>query len=146
MSTTTRFVDESLVDGLPDAPRLVGSACRGCGTVTFPAQGSCPRCAGVDVERTPLATAGTLWSYTIQGFPPKEPFLGAVDRKFRPFGVGYVDLGNVIVETRIVTDDLSALRIGMPVHLVLEPFFTDGDGTTHVTYAFATGEAPSESK
>ena len=116
------------LDGVLVDDQLVGSRCTACGAVTFPAQGSCPRCTSRDVETHPLATTGTLWTWTVQGFPPKEPYLGA-DQPFEPYGVGYVDLGAVLVETRLV-GDLTALRIGAPVELVVEPFF---DG---VTFAF----------
>jgi uncharacterized OB-fold protein len=89
------------------------------------------------VERHELATTGTLWTFTIQGFPPKSPYLEA-DRPFRPYGVGYVDLGGaVLVESRLVADDLAALRIDMPMELVLEPFHRDEAGEDIVTFAFA---------
>jgi uncharacterized OB-fold protein len=126
--------------------RLVGSACRGCGTATFPAQASCPRCTGADVEERPLATRGTLWTYTVQRFPPKEPYRGEV-AGFRPFAVGYVELPDgVLVESRLVVDDVDepdALRIGQEVALVAEPVFRDDEGRQVVTYAFAPGRARS---
>ena len=147
MTTATpvrnRFIDTTLVTGYPDATALVGSQCRGCSTVTFPSQPSCPRCAGVDTAPIELATTGTLWSYTIQGFVPKTPYLGA-DQRFRPFGVGYVDLGGqVLVESRLVADDLATLRIAMAMQLVLEPFHTEDDGTTVHTFAFTPTESSS---
>ena len=64
--------------------------------------------------------------------------MGVTDRTmFKPFGVGYVELeGQVIVETRIVTEDLDSLKIGLPMSLVLETF-ERGDGEGAVTsYAF----------
>jgi uncharacterized OB-fold protein len=120
--------------------RLIGSACRRCGTVTFPAQGSCPRCTGVDVEERLLATRGTLWTYTVQRFPPKEPYRGDV-AGFRPYAVGYVELPDgVLVESRLVVDDVDepgALRIGQAMELVAEPVFVDEHGRQVVTFAFA---------
>jgi uncharacterized OB-fold protein len=130
-----RFVDDSLVEGVPDDPVLVGSRCRTCGTVAFPSQASCPRCTGLDVERYPLARRGTLWSFTTQRFAPKPPYLAA-NAAFRPFGVGYVELdGKVRVESRLIADDLESLRIGMPMELTLEAFHDDGDRAV-VTFAF----------
>jgi uncharacterized protein len=132
------LVDEGLFTG-PEELRLVGSACRACGTVTFPAQGSCPRCAGVDVERRPLATRGTLWTYTVQRFPPKPPYRGPVDG-FRPYAVGYVALPDgVLVEGRLVVDDVDrpgSLQIGQEMELVAEPVFRDDEDRQVVTYAF----------
>jgi uncharacterized OB-fold protein len=123
-----RFVDDSLTEGLPDDPVLVSSRCRTCGTVAFPWQASCPRCADLDVERYPLSRQGSLWSFTTQRFAPKTPF--------RPFGVGYVELdGKVRVESRLIADDLRSLRIGMPMELTLDAFHDDG-GQSVLTFAF----------
>ena len=134
---SARLVDPDLFDGYPDALALAGSRCNACGAVTFPAQLSCARCTSTDVARHPLATTGTIWGYTIQGFPPKTPYLAA-EATFTPFGVGYVELGGeVLVETRIVSDALDRLHIGMPVELVLEPFHHDADGTAVLTFAFS---------
>jgi uncharacterized OB-fold protein len=117
--------------------RLIGSTCRTCGTVTFPAQASCPRCTGVEVEPRPLATRGTLWTWTVQRFPPKEPYRGDVDA-FRPYAVGYVELPDgVLVESRLIVDDLGSLRIGQEMDLVAEPVFRDDQGRQVVSYAFA---------
>ena len=115
-------------------PRLLGSRCSKCETVTFPRQGSCPRCTSVDVREWQLATRGTLWTWTIQCFPPKSPpYAGAADA-FEPFGVGYVELpGEVRVEARLTVADPARLRIGMPMELVLLPA-PGGDGV--MTFAF----------
>ena len=57
---------------------------------------------------------------------------------FRPFVVGYVDLGGeVLVESRIVTADPAALRIGEQVRLTTEAFTPAGD---LFTYAFTPTE------
>jgi uncharacterized OB-fold protein len=141
-----RLLGEGVVDGLPDAPHLVGSACRSCHAVTFPAQGSCNRCTATDVERHPLATTGTLWGFTVQGFPPKEPYVQA-RAPFTPFGVGYVDLGGeVLVEARLVARDPERLRVGQPMVLVLEPLTVDGTGEVVLTYAFTPAEAEGRPK
>jgi uncharacterized OB-fold protein len=47
----------------------------------------------------PLARTGTLWTYTVQGFRPKSPYDGP--EEFSPYAVGYVDLGEVLVESRL---------------------------------------------
>ncbi len=130
--------DELLV-GAPDRPRLLGSRCTRCGTVTFPVQGSCPRCTSTEVERCELATRGTLWTWTIQGFPPKDPYPVAPD-DFVPYGVGYVELpGEVRVEARLTTADPERLRIGMPMRLTTVP--RPGGAEGQAIYAFAPEEA-----
>lgn len=112
-------------------PRLIGGRRKNDGRIVFPMpEGD----AGEAYQQVSLSRTGTLWSWTIQGFEPKEPYAGP--KPFRPFGVGYVELpGEVIVETRLTTTE--GLRIGMPVELVIEDF--DGGRST---FAFApVGEA-----
>ena len=134
-----RAIHDGLFTWPADEPRLIGSKCADCGTVTFPAQDSCPKCCGQSVARHLLARRGTLWSWTIQGFPPKAPpYAGPVTPdRFQPFGVGYVELaGEVIVETRLTENDPDKLAIGMTMELVIEPFDTDAPNGPVVTYAF----------
>ena len=60
-------VADDLIAGTADEPQLIGSACRRCGTVTFPRQDSCPKCTAQDVEARHLSRHGTLWTWTVQG-------------------------------------------------------------------------------
>ena len=83
---------------------------------------------------------GKLWTWTIQGFPPKAPpYIGDADPKtFRAFSVGYVELpGEVKVEARLSEADPEKLKIGMEMELVIVPLTTDADGNEIVTFAFA---------
>lgn len=118
-----------------DPPRLAGSRCGHCGTVTFPAQTSCAKCAEEDMALVELADRGTLWTWTVQTFEPKAPYR-VPDTGFAPYGVGYVDLGEVIVESRLLGDP-AGFRIGMPMRLTLLPLWPGPDGSPVVTYAFA---------
>ena len=131
------MIARPVADGLftwpTDDPRLIGSRCRACGVVTFPAQASCPACTSLAVEERLLGRTGTLHTWTVQGFRPKPPYAGP--EEFEPYGVGYVELpGEVLVEARLTVADPDRLRIGMPVELVIVPF---GD---RVTYAFAPSD------
>jgi uncharacterized protein len=121
-----------------DEPRLIGSRCTACGAVAFPRQASCSRCTGEAMEDTLLDRRGTLWTWTIQGFPPPvPPYVGPVGDRFEPFGVGYVELpGQVKVETRLTESDPAKLRIGMAMELVIVPITTDDAGNEVVTFAF----------
>lgn len=124
-------IAEGLFAGPVDAPHLLGSACRACGVVVFPAQGSCPRCTGTDVEVRALGRRGTLWSWTVQCFRPTAPPYAGPE-EFEPFGVGIVELpGEVRVTGRLTVSDPDELRIGMEMETVLVPF------NDRVTYAFA---------
>ena len=110
-----------------------------CSTFAFPAQSSCQRCACTNTEPTELANRGTLWTWTVQGFPPKSPpYKGDADpATFTPFGVGYVELpGQVKVEARLTESDPTKLHIGMDMEMVLEPIAKDASGNDIVTFAF----------
>lgn len=119
-------IEPSLFASL-DPPRLAGARCASCGTVTFPALTGCAKCAGSDMAPVELADHGTLWTFTVQGFEPKAPYR-APEGGFVPYPVGYVDLGDVVVEARLVD---AAPEIGATMRLTLLPLWDDV-----VTYAF----------
>lgn len=127
-------VDAALFASL-DPPRLAGSRCSACATVTFPAQDGCPRCADGEMATIELPDRGTLWTWTVQSFEPKAPYRAPVTG-FEPYSVGYVDLGEVIVESRLVGDP-TAFDVGARMTLTLLPLWDDADGSSVVTYAFA---------
>lgn len=84
-----------------------------------------------------LPDRGTLWTFTTQSFPVKEPYIGPTDDDFVPYTVGYVQLDDVVtVEARLTEPDPEKLRIGMDMELVVIPFATDDDGTEVRTFAF----------
>jgi uncharacterized OB-fold protein len=130
-------VDPALFSSL-DPPRLAGARCSSCGTVTFPAQAGCAKCAGTDLVAVELADQGTLWTWTVQAFEPKAPYR-APEGGFVPYGVGYVDLGDVIIESRLLGDP-GRFEIGMPMALTLLPVPPSPDGAPVVSYAFAPAE------
>jgi uncharacterized OB-fold protein len=77
-----------------------------------------------------------LWSFTVQGFEPKTPYIRP-EAGFEPYGVGYIELpGEIKIEARLTENDTSRLHIGMPMELVVVPFARDGDEEL-LTYAFA---------
>lgn len=136
MSLAVTPVDAALFASL-EPLRLAGSRCADCGTVVFPAAGSCPRCSTGTVSAHALPDRGTVWTWTVQGFQPKPPYV-APPGAFSPFAVGYVDLGDVLVEGHLLVDR-EQLRIGLPVRLTLEPVW-ESDGGPVVTYAFELDE------
>jgi len=134
--TNTQPIADHLFTWPADAPRLIGGQCAACGAVAFPRPDSCSRCTSAEIAERLLDRRGTLWSYTVQRFQPKEPYAGP--EPFEPYGVGYVELPDgVIVESRLTTADPDELEIGAPMELVIEPFSTRPDGTQTVTFAFA---------
>ena len=120
-----------------EEPQLIGGRCTECDAVTFPRTGSCARCGSTEVAEHLLPRRGTLWTFTTQGFLPKEPYAGGETAEtFQPYGVGLVQLGDEVkVEARLTTADVDVLRIGMEVELVIVPFRDDV-----VTFAFAPVE------
>ena len=110
-----------------DPPRLAGARCSNCGTVTFPAATGCAKCGGSELAPVELADHGTLWTYTVQDFEPKAPYR-TPQGGFVRYPVGYVHLGDVVIEARLIDD---APAIGAPMRLTLLPLWDDV-----VTYAF----------
>ena len=88
-------------------PQLIGSRCGGCGATTFPVQLHCPKCSASQMSEVKLPRRGTLVAWTTQGFPPGAPYKGPTGKDFVPFGVGLVQLDDVIrVEGRLTENDL----------------------------------------
>jgi uncharacterized OB-fold protein len=106
-------------------------------------QKDCPKCTGDRIEQVELSTKGVLWTWTIQGFPPKSPpYIGEIDpENFEAYGVGYVELpGEVKVEARLTENDPTRLRVGMEMELTVVPLAIDEEGNEVVTFAFQPTE------
>lgn len=135
------ITDAAGLDGIPVAeglfvadpvPHLIGGQDRQTGRIVFPCPVGDPRFAPVD-----LPPRGRIWSWTIQRFRPKSPPYIGPDA-FEPFAIGYVELPDaVIVEARLTGIAFDAIRIGMEMQTVIQPFATDASGRTVLTYAFA---------
>ncbi len=138
-------IDDGLFIVSSGGPRLIGSRCASCSTVTFPRQNGCPCCFADDMSDEELPDHGTLWTFTTQGFPPKAAaedgaYLGSLE-PFEPYTVGYVELeGACKVEARLTEPDPAKLRIGQTMRLVLIPLNDD-----FTTFAFepVAGDEPS---
>jgi uncharacterized OB-fold protein len=133
-------VAEGLFTWPSDAPQLIGSYFPESGVTTFPQSGSCPKTSSRVVEQVLLPRRGTLWSWTVQAFLPKNPpYAGTETAKdFVPYGVGYVQLADqVVVESRLTINDPAQLKIGMELEMVVIPFAVDAEGRELLTYAFA---------
>ena len=136
-------IAEGLFTWPAEEPQLIGARCRACAIVTFPTQESCPRCAATEMDGHLLARRGSLWAWTTQEFPPPAPpYAGPTGADFVPFGVGYIDLGDVKVEARLTECDPEVLVHGMAMELVVVPLTTDADGNDVLTFAFGPSEQP----
>jgi uncharacterized protein len=138
-ATPARPIDESLFFAL-DPLQLAGSRCGACDTVAFPAMATCPCCSSVDVQRVALPEVGVLWSWTVQRIEPKRPYV-APAAGFEPYALGYVDVGEVLVES-ILVGAPDSFRIGERLRLVALPMPPDtGDSDPLITFAFGSDEA-----
>lgn len=128
-------VAEKLFTGEGETTRLLAGRRRSDGRLVFPFP-SGPEAELFDLVE--LSPRGTLWSWTVQRFLPKPPYNGrGSEVDFTPYGVGYVELpGELIVEGRIVADDLKALKIGQPMRVTTEAYRETADGEPVLTYAF----------
>jgi len=130
-------IDPDLFAWPSDNPHLIGSKCCNCDNIVFPVARGCPKCGGSSVERVPLKTKGTLWTWTSQGFMPKNLKDNSAKEIFKPYYLGYVELPDQVrVETRLLVDDASQLKIGMPMELEIFTFRVESDGTEIMAYGF----------
>ncbi|BBZ35067.1 Zn-ribbon domain-containing OB-fold protein [Mycolicibacterium confluentis] len=137
---TAASVDPGILEFVDGAPRLIGGRCGACGEVDFPVPQYCRACGAEDITATRLGDRGTLWSWTVQRFPPPSPPYVPAGEDFEAYGVGYVELpGEVIVEARLTESDPGRLRIGMPMQLTALDVPTE-TGTRAVTFAFTPEE------
>lgn len=100
------------------SPRLRGSRCDHCSTVAFPASVSCQRCGGSETTGIDLTGRGTVWTATIQRFPPKSPPYVPPADGFRPFAVGYVALPEGVKVEALLDGTSPVDLIGREVELV----------------------------
>lgn len=114
---------------------LIGSWCRQCGEVTFPANPFCPQCCVETTDNISLSRRGTLYSFTIQRFKPPPPYRGP--EPFVPYGVGMIELPEGLRVTAVLEEnDPDRLRVGMAMELVISPFFEDEEGNEVLGYKF----------
>jgi uncharacterized OB-fold protein len=132
-----------LFQELEQGTYLIGSRCRECGEVTFPANTFCPQCCRETTEKIPLSRRGQLYSFTVQRFRPPPPYKGP--EKFEPYGVGMVELPEGLRVTSVLEeDDFSRLRVGMVMELVIKKIFEDEEGRAIVGYRFRPLEDDSQ--
>jgi uncharacterized OB-fold protein len=114
-----------------DAPALLGSKCRACGTYAFPAQAlfcGNPGCDGTEFDQVPLSRRGKVWSYTDARYTPPAPYVAA--DPYVPFCIAAVELADekmVVmgqVTSEVTVDDLA---VGDEVELVVDVLYEDED-------------------
>jgi uncharacterized OB-fold protein len=132
-------IAENLFTWPSDEPRLIATREKSTGRISFPAFKRIGADQEARFEDIELGTKGTLWTYTIQGFPPPSPPYDGPEapEDFKPFALGYIELpGEVKIESRITGCDLKDVEIGMELELVIEKFKEDDDGNDLMSFAF----------
>ncbi len=130
-------VIEGLFEDTAAGPRLLGSRCANCEVPYFPRSALChnPECGDSAMEDASFGPHGTIWSYSIQNYPPPPP--ARFDEPYNPYAVGVVDLTDGLrVVGRMAVDDLEGVQVGGQVELVLEPICHEEDGTEPISWMF----------
>ncbi|MGH7287761.1 MAG: Zn-ribbon domain-containing OB-fold protein [Myxococcota bacterium] len=119
-------------------PALLGTRCKGCGTVFFPREETfcrSPLCQGSEFEEVELSRRGRLWSYTNNAYQPPAPYVSPTD-PYEPFAVAAVELERekMVVLGQVVSGvSVGDLEVGMPMELVLDTLSED-ESTEYVVY------------
>ena len=126
------------------APHLLGTRCKSCGTYFFPKETTfCrnPKCAGTDFEEVPLSTRGKLWSFTDNRYAPPKPYMAS--DPFEPYAVAAVELERekMVVLGQVAkgvgTDRLEA---GLEMELVLDTLYED-DANEYIVWKWRPASA-----
>ena len=127
MPTPSRYWRE-----IPQRYRLEAKKCKGCGLILFPPRLVCPQCGKGEFEKTVLAGAGTLLTYTVIRVAPE----GFEDQT--PYAVGIAQLDDGARLTAQVVDcDFSRIKVGLRVKLEFRKMHEDGAaGIIHYGYKF----------
>ena len=131
-----RSIQKPIADNLftrpSDSPKLIVSKDTETGRYFFPAKNSNHH------EKVELSNKGKLWTWTVQRFLPKTPYIEQVaPEDFKPYAVGYIELpGEIMVESRLVGIDPKELEIGMEMELTIEPFVKNEEGEELLIFAF----------
>lgn len=127
-----------LVEGLftwpSDKPRLIGSRCKKCGTMSFPRAAFCgnPDCEKdtANVEVVELSNRGKLYTWTVQVYPPAQPFRM---EPFEPFPIGMIDLPEGLRVLGMLTTD--QVNFDTEMEMTVRKLFED-DKNEYVTWAW----------
>ena len=112
-----------------DQPHLIGTQCKGCGTYYFPKQTlfcKNPACDSEVFDEVPLSRTGKIWSFTNACYQPPEPYVAA--DPYVPYAIIAVELEKekmIVLGQAVDGVDVSELKAGMSVELVLEKLFED---------------------
>jgi uncharacterized OB-fold protein len=114
-------------------PHLLGTQCSSCSTYYFPKQSvfcKNPACDSESFDEVQLSRTGKVWSFTNACYQPPEPFVSP--DPFVPYTIVAVELEKekmIVLGQAVEGVDVSQLKAGMQVELVLEKLFEDAEST-----------------
>lgn len=111
-------------------PHLVAHECTACGARFFDRRNACANCFGTDFALAPVATQGTVRTFTIVTFAaPGVPV---------PFVATVVDCDGTQVRANLVNvePDADHVHDGMKVRLCTYSLGADTEGTEAIGFAF----------
>lgn len=111
-------------------PHLVAHQCTACGARFFDRRNACAKCFATDFQTVPIATEGTVRTFTIVTFAaPGVPV---------PFVASVVDCDGTQVRANLVNvePDPDHVRDGMKVRLSTYSLGVDGEGTEAIGFGF----------
>jgi len=116
---------------LGESPALMGSRCPQCGEHFYPPRYVCLNCYQEGLEEVALSTRGELWTFTIA----RAALPGTLMTP--PYVIAQVRLPEGVSVATVLTDvDPEAVRIGMPLELVVEKASVDSEGNDVMTFKF----------
>ena len=111
-------------------PHLIAQECTNCGARFFDRRNACAGCFATEFKTVPVATEGTVRTFTIVTFAaPGIPV---------PFVAGVVDCDGTSVRGNIVNTepDPEHVSLGMKVQLTTYPIGSDTAGTEAIAFGF----------
>lgn len=120
-----------LKEGPDGAPSLEGSRCPECGACFYPPRYVCLACYHEGLEAVELSRRGTVYTFTVGRMAPPKALVQA------PYVIAQVQLPEGVIVPTVLTDvDPEAVRIGMPVDLVVEKATVDAEGNEVMAFKF----------
>jgi len=119
-------------------PHLIGTQCKSCGTYYFPKQNlycKNPSCDGEQFYEVQLSRTGKVWSFTNAMYQPPEPYVSP--DPYVPYTIVAVELAKekmIVLGQANEGTNVSDLKAGMEMELVLEPMYSKDDTKQTLTW------------
>jgi len=134
------FKEGFLTDDLSDlgAVRLTGSRCNSCKVVLLGKRRRCENCSSDDLSDAVFSDTGTVYSYTIQRYPPPPPHAGPDSWVVR--GLAWVDVNDgprILAPVKAKPEQLS---VGMKLRFACEVGWHNKADQEVVSYYYTSAD------